>query len=347
MALGLVPALQPPVARGSGAESRHADRRERMRRLAWLASGLLHAVVLALLLGLWKSPHVDDLPAIEVALVPGTGDAGTAGGSGGGAMKEGQFAQGSEEPTPNKAADAAPPEATTTEVPQAQPVPPTPEPQAVETPPAPPTPTTATVTTNPPTPVSEKPLVRMPPPPPRKPAPPQPTAVAAASPPPQPAKPTPQPTPSPAPLPQVATAPVPQPTPGTPGAGTGRGGPGGVGQGEAGSGHGIIGNGEGPGDDYLERVRRWINKYKKYPDAAIKQKQQGGPVLTIWLRRDGTVLRVEIDKSSGFPLLDEAALKAVHDASPVPPFPESYTNNEAEIDLPFKFSLGFFDRVFD
>jgi len=346
MALGLAPSPHPPLTPDASAEPER--RRERLRRLAWLGSALLHAVVLALLLGLWKSPHVDEFPPIEVALVPGTGDAGKAGGSGGGATKEGALAQGSEEPTPNRAADAAPPETAAKETSEAQPVPPTPEPQKTETPPAPPTPpTTETVTTNPPTPVSEKPLVRMPPPPPRKPAPPQPTAVAAAPPPPQPAKPTPQPSPSPAPLPQVATAPVPQATPGTPGTGTGRGGPGGIGQGETGNGHGIIGNGNGPGDDYLDRVRRWIEKYKTYPDAAKKQKQQGGPLLSIHLRRDGAVLDVQIDKSSGFPLLDEAALKAVRDASPVPPFPASYTEPDAWIDLPFTFHLGFFDRVLD
>jgi protein TonB len=345
MALDFAPSLDRRRADDPGATPKHDGRKERLRRLAWIASALLHAVVLALLLGLWQSPHVDELPPIEVALVPGTGDAGTAGGSGGGATQQGALSQGSEEPTPNRAADAAPPESPAKEAVEAQPVPPEPEPQPTETPPAPPTPpqpTTATTTT----PTPAKPLEPIPPPPPRKPTPPQPTAVAAAPPPPLPAKPTPQPAPSPAPLPQVAMSPVPQPMPGTPGTGTGRGGPGGVGQGEAGAGHGIIGNGSGPGDDYLDRVRRWINKYKKYPDAAIKQKQQGGPLLTIRLRRDGTVLDVEIDKSSGFPLLDQAALAAVRAASPVPPFPDNYTNEEAEIGLPFNFQLGLFDRVF-
>jgi protein TonB len=343
MALGLAPSLDPRLVDDPSPPERGA-REQRLRRLAWLASALLHAVVLALLLGLWRSPHVDELPPIEVALVAGMGDAGTAGGSGGGATQPGQLAQGSEEPTPNRAAEAAPPEAETQETVEAQPVPLTLEAQPTETPPTPPTPPQPTTATTTPTP--EKPLESMPPPPPHKPRPPQPAAVAAAPPPPIPAKPTPEPSASPAPLPQVATAPVPQPTPGTPGTGEGRGGPGGVGQGETGAGHGIIGTGSGPGDDYLERVRRWINKYRKYPDAAVKQKQQGGPMLTIRLRRDGTVLDVEIDKSSGFPLLDEAALKAVRDASPVPPFPAGYANDEMEFDLPFQFVLGFFDRVF-
>jgi periplasmic protein TonB len=345
MTVGLAPSVHTLEHDATGAPER-GNRDRRLRRLAWFASALLHAVVLALLLGLWQSPHVDELPPIQVALVPGLGDAGTAGGSGGGATQQGRLAQGSQEPTPKQAADAAPPESIAKEAVEAQPVPPTPEPQPSQTPPAPPTPpqpTTATTTT----PTPAKPLEPMPPPPPRKPTPPQPTAVASAPPPPLPANPTPQPSPSPAPLPQVATAPVPQTTPGTPGAGAGRGGPGGVGQGESGSGHGIIGSGNGPGDDYLERVKRWINKYKNYPDVAKKQKQQGGPLLAIHLRRDGTVLEVHIDKSSGFPLLDEAALKAVHDASPVPPFPASYEENEIEYVQPFDFHLGFFDRAFD
>ena len=347
MVLGLAPSLHPPLSRATGIAPERGDRRDRLRRLAWLGSLLLHAVVLALLLGLWKSPHVDDFPVIQVALVPGTGDAGKAGGTGGGATQEGKLAQGSEAPVPNKAADAAPPEAAVKEATQAEPVPPAPEPEKTETPPAPPTPpTVTTVTNNPPAPVSERPVVRMPPPPPRKPTPPQPTAVAAAPPPPQPAKPTPQPSPSPAPLPQVATAPVPQPTPGTPGAGTGRGGPGGVGQGETGSGHGIIGNGSGPGDDYLERVWRHVRKFVRYPEVEKKEKKEGSGRVTFRIERDGTVLDASITASCGYPALDQAILDALHRASPVPPPPADYPGPETFVEEPFDFHLGFFDRVF-
>jgi len=316
-----------------------------MRRLAWIGSALLHAVVLALLLGLWKSPHVDELPPIEVALVPGAGDAGTAGGSGGGATQQGPLSQGSEEPTPNHAADAAPPESTEKQAVEVQPVPPAPEPQPTETPPAPPTPpqpTTATTTT----PTPAKPLEPIPPPPARKPTPPQPTVVAAAPPPPLPAKPTPQPAPSPAPLPQVAMSPVPQPMPGTPGTGTGRGGPGGVGQGEASAGHGIIGNGNGPGDDYLERVWRHVRRFIKYPPVEMKQKREGAGRVMFRINVDGTVLDPTIAQSTGYPALDEAVLDALHRASPVPPPPANYPGPDAFVDEPFDFHLGFLDRIF-
>ena len=139
MALGLAPSLDSRLTRGAGTAPESGARKQRLRRLAWLASALLHALVLALLLGLWRSPHVDEFPPIAVALVPGTGDAGTAGGSGGGATQQGALAQGSEEPTPNRAADAAPPEAPENEAIEAQPVPPAPEPQRTETPPFRPT----------------------------------------------------------------------------------------------------------------------------------------------------------------------------------------------------------------
>src|SRR5260370_40603390 len=84
MALGLAPSLHPTSVPDPGVAPEDPHRKEHLRRLAWLASALLHAVVLALLLGLWKSPHVDEFPPIEVALIPGMGDAGTARGSGGG-----------------------------------------------------------------------------------------------------------------------------------------------------------------------------------------------------------------------------------------------------------------------
>ena len=53
-----------------------------------------------------------------------------------------------------------------------------------------------------------------------------------------------------------------------------------------------------------------------------------------------------MERSSGFPLLDEAAKKAVFDASPVPPFPASYRREEGTMVLPAQYSLGFFERLF-
>jgi TonB family protein len=58
------------------------------------------------------------------------------------------------------------------------------------------------------------------------------------------------------------------------------------------------------------------------------------------------VLAVEVERSSGFPLLDEAAVKAVHDASPVPPFPAAYRAERGTMVVPALYRLGVFDRLF-
>ncbi|MGO8917381.1 MAG: energy transducer TonB, partial [Stellaceae bacterium] len=95
-----------------------------------------------------------------------------------------------------------------------------------------------------------------------------------------------------------------------------------------------------------DRLKRWLNKYKRYPEPAQKDKQQGQLVVSFTILRDGTVLDPRIEHSSGFPLLDAAALQMLRDASPVPPLPQSYRAPRVAVDLPVQFSLGFFARTF-
>jgi periplasmic protein TonB len=146
---------------------------------------------------------------------------------------------------------------------------------------------------------------------------------------------------------RVAAA-APERADGRPGAGGGPAAGVGAGQGATGQGEGAVGGGPAgsPGDDYLERVRRWIQKFQHYPREASRRKQQGTALLDVALARDGTVLGVALARSSGFPLLDEAAIKAVFAASPVPPFPEAYRRKEGTMVLPAQYSLGFFERLF-
>lgn len=172
---------------------------------------------------------------------------------------------------------------------------------------------------------------------------------------PRPPRPRPRPAP-PAPAvssdpPPTIPAPIPlsAPQPGTAAAGRSPSGPGGAigtGQGTAGTGAGALGSGEGPGDDYFERLRRHLAKHKRYPPEASRQKQEGKVQVRFTLARDGTVLAAEIERGSGFPLLDQAVLDMLRNASPVPPLPERYAGERIQITLPIGFSLGFFTKVF-
>jgi protein TonB len=95
-----------------------------------------------------------------------------------------------------------------------------------------------------------------------------------------------------------------------------------------------------PGDEYLGSVRRHISQFKRYPAEALRAKQQGTVLVTFVLARDGTVLDARIERGSGFPLLDQAALDMLHNASPVPALRASYTGDRARLDIPVDFAIS-------
>lgn len=275
------------------------------------SSLLLHAFILALLFGFWQVPQ-----PIEIALPPitikleGHGASGSPGGSGGNALK------------PGEAHSAA----TTLESNQAQ----TPQQStAADTAPSQPT----TQTTPPlPQPTLSQAVVPLKPPPKTQPK----HARHPVS------KPVTKPTPAPQPQPaETALA-------GNPAAkGTGMEGVGGSGNGNVGrsEGEGGFSLFRGSGDDYLEAVRRHLSRYKKYPPDALAKKQEGTVVVTFTLAHDGTVTSAEIERSSGNPLLDEAALAMIRSGSPVPPVPKRYWDKSGPITMPVDFSIGFFEKI--
>jgi protein TonB len=71
-------------------------------------------------------------------------------------------------------------------------------------------------------------------------------------------------------------------------------------------------------EDWRAKVERWgtVN----YP-AQARGKLYGNLRLTVTLRPDGTVAAIDLDRSSGLKVLDNAAFKIVRMASPFAPFP--------------------------
>lgn len=322
------------------------------------ASLLFH---LALLIGIFLLPRAD--PPVDVVVVPvqtvpldENGSAGSAGGQAGGTVGGGQHNDVSQQADASQQSETT--EAATQSasaepaVEAAPPTPPTPEPPSEAVAPQPPGVSALAV---PPPKPRPKPAARPRP----KPANPAPRVAQRTIEPPQ----QPEPQPSLPPIPQRAPAaaqPPPAPMPGQvmasitpqPGralSGTANAGPGGaagVGLGPQGSGTGMFGTGQGPGDDYLEKLRRWLAKYKKYPDEAHKKKQEGTVLVAFVLARDGTVLEARIERSSGFPLIDQATIDMMRRASPVPPVPASYTGERLAIAMPVRFTIGFFEKLF-
>jgi periplasmic protein TonB len=297
----------PSITTDKADEFRHqAD-----RRALWRAGGnslLLHGLLLALLIGLWRVTPPDEiaLPLITVKF-EGASSAGSPGGGGGTAALPGK-----EPGAAAKPEAAATPQATPagTPIQTSQASPPLPVPKPAPT------------------------LMRQPPPPKPKPSP-------AAQAPPAPAEPA--ATPAPPTTQSIQTATTASPA----GAGRGSEGADSAGNGNVGRSEGAVGNGtgSGSGDDYLDLLRRHLNRYKKYPEEAIKQKQEGTVLIGFELAHDGTVTKAWIEQSSGNDLLDQAALAMMHDASPVPAVPERYWDKKGPIILPVDFSIGFFDKI--
>ncbi|MDD2814502.1 MAG: TonB family protein [Thiotrichaceae bacterium] len=78
---------------------------------------------------------------------------------------------------------------------------------------------------------------------------------------------------------------------------------------------------------YASYMEAWRKKVERvgdlnYPSDAIKQKITGRLILDVALNPDGTINQVEISKSSGQKVLDDAALRIVHLAAPYAPFSE-------------------------
>jgi protein TonB len=130
------------------------------------------------------------------------------------------------------------------------------------------------------------------------------------------------------------------------GSGRGLGPTDGPGAGLAGTGPGASGIGTGPGGggparaldlgDLLARIRQRIEAVKRYPEDARRDSIQGTVSVRFRVHADGQLERVELVRSSGSRVLDEASLETIRRAAPFPPVrgwvqvPLAYTLSEAE-----------------
>lgn len=85
---------------------------------------------------------------------------------------------------------------------------------------------------------------------------------------------------------------------------------------------------------YAAYLRQWVDRVERignlsYPDEARRRRLSGQLVISVAIRRDGSVERADIIQSSGIRLLDDAALRIVRLAEPFPPLPK--TDEEVDV----------------
>jgi protein TonB len=79
---------------------------------------------------------------------------------------------------------------------------------------------------------------------------------------------------------------------------------------------------------YATYLRQWVDRVERignlnYPDEARRRGLSGELVISVAIRRDGSVERADIIRSSGTALLDDAALRIARLAEPYPPLPRT------------------------
>jgi protein TonB len=94
----------------------------------------------------------------------------------------------------------------------------------------------------------------------------------------------------------------------------------------------------GPPPDYLARLSAKLERHKKYPGEARRQKVEGVVLIRFAIRRDGSVASCSIARSSGNALLDEEAVALPERAGPFPPIPDEINGELLELTVPVTFS---------
>jgi|WetSurMetagenome_2_1015567.scaffolds.fasta_scaffold00967_15 TonB family protein len=97
--------------------------------------------------------------------------------------------------------------------------------------------------------------------------------------------------------------------------------------------------------DYLARLKRRIEREWTYPEEARRVGMAGELILVFTLNRSGTLTHIQLVRGSGFPALDNEALRAVKTAAPYDPFPRQMGDEPKNISATFRYqSLNYYRR---
>jgi protein TonB len=93
--------------------------------------------------------------------------------------------------------------------------------------------------------------------------------------------------------------------------------------------------------DYLALLKRRIERVWGYPPEAANSGISGDLLLIFTLNKSGSLIDLRLIRSSGFPVLDEAAIRAVKLAAPYDPFPPYMGTDPWNIRASFTYYLPY------
>lgn len=92
--------------------------------------------------------------------------------------------------------------------------------------------------------------------------------------------------------------------------------------------------------DWRGRLLAHLESHKRYPAAALARRQQGVAHVRFVMDRQGRVLTARLERSSGAPILDRAALDMLTRAQPLPRPPAEVEGDRIELVVPVEFFVG-------
>lgn len=126
----------------------------------------------------------------------------------------------------------------------------------------------------------------------------------------------------------------PNPTPGPPGSATGRSSEG-VGDGQA----SVSGTGLGAPELSWYRGALYSALYRAWQRPIVDALRQPVQVrVSFAIRRDGSITDLHVESPSGLAVLDRSAIRAVHDASPLPALPRTWSGDRLQASIVFTLS---------
>jgi periplasmic protein TonB len=83
----------------------------------------------------------------------------------------------------------------------------------------------------------------------------------------------------------------------------------------------------------------WLERHKRYPRLAQEQRQEGTVYLRFAIDRQGRVVSSQIERGSGYALLDEEVSALIRRAQPLPAPPPEVPGARIELTVPIQFTL--------
>lgn len=91
---------------------------------------------------------------------------------------------------------------------------------------------------------------------------------------------------------------------------------------------------------YFSMLAATLAKHKRYPSASRRRGEEGIVKLFFVVDRTGAVLDYKITQSSGSSRLDDAVIRMLKKASPLPAFPSGMQQQQLEVNVPIAFHLN-------